>query len=239
MFPAACCPAANWLGAGFVFPFRRVSKSRATLATAIQSVERQICHSYAGASRRNAEHHCHCLPRAARKFSPHRAADDAAVRGSPEKCLKQLILRVSFRAAVEGTRCQSHNRTGGSEKLREAESYMPRPKLTPEERRERARLRSERWRRAHGIGPRKPAQRPWLAAGARKPASRPRWRTLRRCSTGCSGRWRNCGRISTDSRRPMRLWRRSCPFLNVSRPQFRLAHKLISRKGGKPRWPAQ
>jgi hypothetical protein len=32
------------------------------------------------------------------------------------------------------------------EKLREAESYMPRPKLTPEERRERARLRSERWR---------------------------------------------------------------------------------------------
>jgi hypothetical protein len=39
---------------------------------------------------------------------------------------------------------------------------MPRPKLTPEERRERARLRSERWRRAHGIGPRKPAQRPWL-----------------------------------------------------------------------------
>jgi hypothetical protein len=42
---------------------------------------------------------------------------------------------------------------------------MPRPKLTPEERRERARLRSERWRRAHGIGPRKPAQRPWLAMG--------------------------------------------------------------------------
>ncbi len=26
-------------------------------------------------------------------------------------------------------------------------------------------MRSERWRRAHGIGPRRPAQRPWLAAG--------------------------------------------------------------------------
>ena len=38
-------------------------------------------------------------------------------------------------------------------------------KQTTEERRERARLRSERWRRAHGIGPRKPAQRPWLAEG--------------------------------------------------------------------------
>jgi hypothetical protein len=25
--------------------------------------------------------------------------------------------------------------------------------------------RSERWRRAHGLGPRKPAQRPWLAEG--------------------------------------------------------------------------
>jgi hypothetical protein len=37
--------------------------------------------------------------------------------------------------------------------------------MTLEERRERARLRSLRWRRAHGIGPRKPAQRPWLALG--------------------------------------------------------------------------
>jgi hypothetical protein len=33
------------------------------------------------------------------------------------------------------------------------------------ERRERARLRSERWRRAHGIMPRRPAQRPWVAMG--------------------------------------------------------------------------
>jgi hypothetical protein len=31
---------------------------------------------------------------------------------------------------------------------------VTRVRLTPEERRERARLRSERWRRAHGIGPR-------------------------------------------------------------------------------------
>jgi hypothetical protein len=37
--------------------------------------------------------------------------------------------------------------------------------MTPEQRRERNRLRSLRWRRAHGIGPRKPAQRPWLALG--------------------------------------------------------------------------
>jgi hypothetical protein len=53
--------------------------------------------------------------------------------------------------------------------------------MTAAERREKARLRSERWRRAHGIGPRKPAQKPWLAlnisrstgttAGADKPAS--------------------------------------------------------------------
>ncbi len=38
-------------------------------------------------------------------------------------------------------------------------------KQSPEERRERARLASERWRRAHGIMPRKPVQRPWLALG--------------------------------------------------------------------------
>ena len=37
--------------------------------------------------------------------------------------------------------------------------------MTAAERREKARLRSERWRRAHGIMPRKPAQRPWLAEG--------------------------------------------------------------------------
>jgi hypothetical protein len=33
------------------------------------------------------------------------------------------------------------------------------------ERREANRLRSERWRRAHGIMPRRPAARPWLAEG--------------------------------------------------------------------------
>jgi hypothetical protein len=37
--------------------------------------------------------------------------------------------------------------------------------MTPSERREAARLRSERWRRAHGIMPRRPARKPWLAEG--------------------------------------------------------------------------
>jgi hypothetical protein len=37
--------------------------------------------------------------------------------------------------------------------------------MTAAERLVRNRLRSERWRRAHGIGPRRPAQRPWLAEG--------------------------------------------------------------------------
>jgi antitoxin HigA-1 len=67
-----------------------------------------------------------------------------------------------------------------------------RARLTAEQRRERTRLRSERWRRAHGIGPRKPAQRPWLAlgisrspspttGGGPKPASRRLWPRARRC----------------------------------------------------------
>jgi hypothetical protein len=34
--------------------------------------------------------------------------------------------------------------------------------MTPAEKRERNRLRSERWRRAHEIMPRKPAQKPVL-----------------------------------------------------------------------------
>ena len=37
--------------------------------------------------------------------------------------------------------------------------------MTAAERREKARLRSERWRRAHGVMPRRPAQRPWLSEG--------------------------------------------------------------------------
>ena len=37
--------------------------------------------------------------------------------------------------------------------------------MTAEERREKARQRSERWRRAHGITPRRKASRPWLAEG--------------------------------------------------------------------------
>jgi hypothetical protein len=47
------------------------------------------------------------------------------------------------------------------------------------ERRERARLRSERYRRAHGIGPRRPAQKPWLAEGVSR-STWYRWRKLAR-----------------------------------------------------------
>jgi hypothetical protein len=42
--------------------------------------------------------------------------------------------------------------------------------MTAAERREKARLCSERWRRAHGIMPRRPAQRPWLAEGISRSA---------------------------------------------------------------------
>jgi hypothetical protein len=50
--------------------------------------------------------------------------------------------------------------------------------LTPEQRRERNRLRSLRWRRAHDIGPRKPAARPWLAEGV----SRSTWYRRRKAA---------------------------------------------------------
>jgi len=43
--------------------------------------------------------------------------------------------------------------------------FRTKTKQTDAERREKNRLRSERWRRAHGIGPRRPAKQPWLAAG--------------------------------------------------------------------------
>src|ERR1700730_12690813 len=49
------------------------------------------------------------------------------------------------------------------------------------ERREKASLSSERWRRAHGIRPRRPAQRPWLG-GRRLSLER------KRARDGCFGR---------------------------------------------------
>jgi hypothetical protein len=49
--------------------------------------------------------------------------------------------------------------------IRPIEKPQKEATMTDAERREKARLRSERWRRAHGIGPRRPAQRPWLAEG--------------------------------------------------------------------------
>src|ERR1700687_297859 len=47
--------------------------------------------------------------------------------------------------------------------------------MTDSDRREKARLRSERWRRAHGIGPRRPAKQPWLAGGGHRAPSDRAW----------------------------------------------------------------
>ncbi len=59
--------------------------------------------------------------------------------------------------------------------------------MTDAERREKARLRSERWRRAHGIGPRRPAQRPWLAEGvSRSTWYRRKQRARQAASVACA-----------------------------------------------------
>jgi hypothetical protein len=63
---------------------------------------------------------------------------------------------------------------------------MFRTKQTDSERREKARLRSERWRRAHGIGPRRPAQRPWLAEGISRSTWYRRRKKARDAATACA-----------------------------------------------------
>jgi hypothetical protein len=63
-------------------------------------------------------------------------------------------------------------------------SKLPRhkgPTMIDAERREKDRLRSERWR-AHGIGPRRPAQRPWLAAGVSRRKQRARQASAGACA---------------------------------------------------------
>ena len=60
------------------------------------------------------------------------------------------------------------------------------PVPLPVSRRTVIRLRSERWRRAHGIGPRRPAQRPWLAAGVSRSTWYRRRKKARDAATTCA-----------------------------------------------------
>ena len=58
--------------------------------------------------------------------------------------------------------------------------------MTESERREKARLRSERWRRAHGIGPRRPAKQPWLAEGISRSTWYRRRKRAQQAATACA-----------------------------------------------------
>ena len=70
----------------------------------------------------------------------------------------------------------STNGPKGSASEHHTDATRGKTQMSDAERRERARLRSERWRRSHGIMPRRPAQKPWLAEGC----SRSTW--YRRCN---------------------------------------------------------
>jgi hypothetical protein len=63
---------------------------------------------------------------------------------------------------------------------------MFRTKQTDAERRKKARLRAERWRRAHGIGPRRPAKQPWLAEGISRSTWYRRRKRARDAATACA-----------------------------------------------------
>ena len=58
--------------------------------------------------------------------------------------------------------------------------------MTDAERREKARLRAERWRRAHGIGPRRPGKQPWLAEGVSRSTWYRRRKRARDATTVCA-----------------------------------------------------
>jgi len=82
---------------------------------------------------------------------------------------------------------------------------MPRTRLTLEQRRERGRLRALHWRRAHGIGPRKPAARPWVALGISRSTMVPPAGESRRAS----GTSRPCGRARPAGLADCRIARES------------------------------
>ena len=95
-------------------------------------------------------------------------------------------------------------------------------RATPEQR-ERARLRSERWRRAHGIGPRKPAARPWLALGISRSTT---WYRRRR-----KARQEACVRLTVAARAAVldRLaWQ--IAELRASLDRCAVAHAVMARE---------
>ena len=64
--------------------------------------------------------------------------------------------------------CAWHGQAGDARKaafVGKASKSFKESLMTTVESREKTRLRPERWRRARGIMPRPPAQRPWLAEG--------------------------------------------------------------------------
>ena len=93
---------------------------------------------------------------------------------------------------------------------------MFRTKQTDAERREKARLRSERWRRAHGIGPRRPAERPWLAEGISRSTWYRRRKRTRDAATACASFARvesRAAELSRDLARCAALHRESMAIL--------------------------
>jgi hypothetical protein len=71
-------------------------------------------------------------------------------------------------------------------RTKQTDSDLSAEALAKEERREKARLRSERWRRAHGIGPRRPAQQPWLAAGISRSTWYRRRKKVQQAAAACA-----------------------------------------------------
>src|ERR1700730_5129191 len=92
-------------------------------------------------------------------------------------------------------------------------------KMTDAERREKNRLRSERWRRAHGIGPRRPAKQPWLAEGVSRSTWYRRKQRARQAAAVASAERREKNRLRSER------WRR--------------AHGIGPRRPAKQPWLAE
>jgi len=91
--------------------------------------------------------------------------------------------------------------------------------MTNAERREKNRLRSERWRRAHGIGPRRPAKQPWLAEGVSRSTWYRRKQRARQAAAVASAERREKNRLRSER------WRR--------------AHGIGPRRPAKQPWLAE
>jgi hypothetical protein len=153
-----------------------------------------------------------------------RAHNSSASRATPAKSLLLGRVFTNYLRALFAKGVQADSIAIGEE-------------IAPTERREANRLRSERWRRAHGIMPRRPAQKLWLAEGCSRSTYSTRrcvqdphreFRPVRAPKMACL---HTCGPGWQCDHAGFQEWRWFCPSSTRDQKSPQLCHNASALQG--------